>query len=106
MSLILYISSQTYTSGHIGVGHRLFNNLLHIPIYGLLAYFILKCFSKLSIKTYAISFLIATFFGIFNELYQSTVPGRIGSFIDVCLNTVGIISVLSLRVAAELALPN
>ena len=67
-------------------------NLLHVPLFALLA--ILMCFglggwSKSSKTILFLAFLAAVAFGIFDEWHQLNVPGRYGTFTDVTLNLVG-----------------
>ena len=68
-------------------------NLLHIPIFGLLAFLSLKSFTKYTISTYTkiiITLIITILFGCLDEFYQTFVPGRYGSLTDILLNIVGI----------------
>ena len=68
-------------------------NLLHIPVFGLLAFLWLKSFTKHSIliSTKVIITLVVTIlFGCLDEFHQTFVLGRYGSLIDILLNLVGI----------------
>ena len=68
-------------------------NLLHIPVFGLLAFLWLKSFTKHSILTptkVIITLIITILFGCLDEFHQTFVPGRYGSLIDILLNFVGI----------------
>ncbi len=94
MSGILYYSLQSSKAGHGGVARDVFNNFLHIPVYGVLAYFILNCFSSFKVKIYFLTFIIATLYGIIIEFSQSFIPGRVSSLMDISLNTIGIILLL------------
>lgn len=70
-------------------------NLLHIPVFGLLAFLWLKSFAKHSIlaSTKVIITLIVTIlFGCLDEFHQTFVSGRYGSLTDILLNIVGIIT--------------
>ena len=67
-------------------------NLLHIPLYGTLAYLWCKAFSKRNTslkKIIVCSLIITILYGCFDEFHQSFVKGRYGSLLDVYLNTVG-----------------
>jgi len=85
------------TSGGGGIESlgQLFNNLLHIPAYGLLALLLIKSAPKFK-YVYIASFLFAVIFGIFNEYLQSFVPGRTASVSDALLNGIGSLSVVLL----------
>ena len=68
-------------------------NLLHIPVYALLAFLWFKSFShsKYSIKIIVLlSFLIALAYGIVNEFYQLLIPGRYFSLSDILFNFIGV----------------
>ena len=68
-------------------------NLLHIPVFGLLAFLWLKSFTKYSILTFTkviITLIITILFGCLEEFHQTFVSGRYGSLTDMLLNIVGI----------------
>lgn len=68
-------------------------NLLHIPVFGLLPFLWLKSFTKHSILTSTkviITLIITILFGCLEEFHQSFVSGRYGSLTDMLLNIVGI----------------
>lgn len=94
MSLIAYSSLQPEVSKHTNQASRAIHNFLHIPVYALLTYFLLKCFSKTSSKTFIFAFVIVFLFGVINEIIQGYVPGRIASVTDALLNGIGIIMAL------------
>jgi|GEM_PF-1903764 len=66
-------------------------NLLHIPVYGLLAFLWRWCLNAHmeARRATILAFLIAVVFGVFQEWVQSLVPGRFGSVTDVVFNTIG-----------------
>ncbi len=67
-------------------------NLLHIPIFGLVQYLWLRGFALKgkSGPTYvALSFILTLGYGTLDELHQYFVPGRYASFLDVLLNGCG-----------------
>jgi VanZ family protein len=67
-------------------------NLLHIPLYGLLVYLWLRFFgaSGKGIKQVVFySLLITVLYGCLDEVHQSFVRGRYGGLLDICLNIVG-----------------
>ena len=68
-------------------------NLLHIPVFGLLAFLWLKSFTKHSILTFTkviITLIVTILFGCLEEFHQTFVSGRYGSLTDMLLNIVGI----------------
>ena len=67
-------------------------NLLHIPLYfGLAACWIwaLRAISLASLTSVLLGMSLAMIWGIFDELHQTTVPGRFGSITDMGLNLTG-----------------
>ena len=66
-------------------------NLLHIPVYGLLAFLWQWCLNAYmeARRATTLAFLITVVFGVFQEWVQSLVPGRFGSVTDVVFNTIG-----------------
>jgi VanZ family protein len=79
-------------------------NLLHIPLYGFLCLMWLHSFkiSGLSLrKNIFFSLSITSFYGVFDEIHQSFVPGRYGGLTDVLLDITGaflaVIFILALK---------
>ena len=67
-------------------------NLLHIPIFGLVQYLWLRGFAligKVGPASVALSFFFTLGYGVFDELHQYFVPGRYASFLDVLLDGCG-----------------
>lgn len=67
-------------------------NLLHIPIFGLVQYLWLRGFAlngKTGPAYVALSFCLTLGYGALDELHQYFVPGRYASFLDVLLDGVG-----------------
>ena len=67
-------------------------NLLHIPAYGLLAFFwrwTLRGYVRDLSAATVLAFGLAAGFGLFQEWFQTMVPGRYASFSDVAFNTIG-----------------
>ena len=70
-------------------------NILHIPIFALLSFLWVKCFSdlKYSIKKgLLLSFIFGLTFGIINEFYQLLIPGRFFPLGDILFNLIGVIA--------------
>ncbi len=72
-------------------------NLLHIPLFGGLAYLWIKYFQCLGYAEKKIKYaalLLSLLYGISDEAHQYFIPGRFASFSDLLLNLVGIVLVL------------
>jgi VanZ family protein len=69
----------------------LLQKLLHICLYGVLVLLLAWTLDSIRSRTYRflISWIIAVAFGAVMEWYQSKVPGRFGTVIDVALNAAG-----------------
>jgi VanZ family protein len=68
-------------------------NLLHIPLFGLLAILWIIAFKRYSFKdrsclTWAVT--ISMGYGFLDEIYQHFIPGRHTSLTDIFLNLVGV----------------
>ena len=69
-------------------------NVLHVPMYGLLAWlygWLLTAWIPGRRARTLAAFLMAGGVGIVDELYQTSVPGRYGSFTDLAFNVVGVV---------------
>jgi len=67
-------------------------NLLHIPVYIVLAILFLQILQNYQIQSWKgniLVFLGAGFFGIINEIIQIVVPGRYVGLTDIGLNLIG-----------------
>jgi VanZ family protein len=74
-------------------------NLLHIPLFGILAwlwYRTLGCWFANRRVLLSLSFLFAAGYGVIDEYHQLQVPGRYASLTDIALNSLGALLVLSL----------
>ena len=72
-------------------------NLLHIPLFGILAWLWYRTFDAWNMPhglALIIAFLLAAGFGVFDEWHQLHVPGRYASLTDIALNTIGILLML------------
>jgi VanZ family protein len=83
-------------------------NLLHIPVFGLLVYLWMNSLSRHGfsrIQTLIITIIITAGYGIFDEFHQLFVPGRYASFSDFLFKilgcTIGITIFFSLNGAAS-----
>ncbi len=67
-------------------------NLLHIPAYGLLAFLWRWSLDRYLAARAAtcLAFILAAGFGVFQECYQSLIPGRFASLMDVIFNAIGV----------------
>ena len=65
-------------------------NLLHIPIYaGLAASWLWALAGRPPHTWLLLAFVLTVAWAVFDEWYQTTVPGRYGSFTDLALNVIG-----------------
>lgn len=64
-------------------------NFAHFPIYAVLTLILLLSFCSFEFPCQVSAFLIAVFFGIFNEFVQLHTPNRSFSFSDMCVNAAG-----------------
>jgi hypothetical protein len=69
-------------------------NLVHIPAYALLAFFWRWCLAAYArAGTAVVLALVLTIgFGVFQEFYQTMIPGRYGSWSDVLFDAIGAIA--------------
>jgi len=67
---------------------RIVSNLMHVPIFALLAFCCLKTIvtPHSSWKAYAVAAAITASYAVIDELHQSFVPGRVGSVVDVLID--------------------
>ena len=68
-------------------------NLLHIPMFGMLQWLWLRAFvkaGKTGGRTIFVCVGITTAYGLIDEFHQLFVPGRYASLTDVLLNLVGV----------------
>jgi len=72
-------------------------NLLHVPLFGSLAwlwYRTLSCWFESRMVLLSWSFLLAAGYGAIDEYHQLQVPGRYASLTDMALNILGAVLVL------------
>ncbi len=72
-------------------------NLLHVPLFGLLAwlwYRTLGAWNMRHAPALTTAFMLVAGFGVFSEWHQLHVPGRYASFTDIALNCTGVILAL------------
>jgi len=69
----------------------LLQKLLHVCLYGVLVLLLAWTLDSIQSRTYRflISWIIAVAFGAVMEWYQTKVPGRFGTVIDVAINAAG-----------------
>ena len=69
-------------------------NLLHIPLFGLLQFLWLRALTKLGRSGWNRTLTclsISLLYSLFDEFHQMFVPGRYASLLDVCLNFTGVV---------------
>ena len=81
-------------------------NLLHIPMYIVLAVLFLQILQNYQIEGWKGNILVLLgtgFFGIINEVIQIVVPGRYGGLADIGLNLIGtIVGILIYNVVGKI----
>ena len=110
MALVALLSLMPGNSASTGQGvgklfartPALFQKIMHVCLYALLALLLVWTLDPIQILTYRylISFIISVGFGALMEWCQTTVPGRFGTVADVGLNAAG--AVLGLLAAVML----
>ena len=73
-------------------------NLLHVPLFGLLTWLWYRTLGAWNMHhglAVTFAFMLAAGFGVYDEWHQLHVPGRYASFTDIALNSAGV--VLALR---------
>jgi VanZ family protein len=74
-------------------------NLLHVPLFGLLAFLWIitfKLWSHTEKLSVGVAALISVSYGFLDEVYQYFVPGRYMSFTDVYLDILGVFSAIGI----------
>ena len=69
-------------------------NVLHIPLFGLLQYLWLRALAKVGMAGYGailVALVITFSYGLIDEYHQTFVAGRYASLGDVCLNLLGVL---------------
>jgi hypothetical protein len=72
-------------------------NLLHVPMFGLLAWLWHQTLNAWNMRHWhalCTTFILAAGFGVFDEWHQLHIPGRYASFTDITLDCAGVITVL------------
>ena len=95
MVFVFIVSSVPGSAYEILSIKSIIGNLLHIPLYGFLAFLWIRVFNlnKLPFKkavTYTV--LITVSYGVITELYQYFIPGRDMSLGDIAFNALGCIA--------------
>ncbi|MDH3645493.1 MAG: VanZ family protein [Gammaproteobacteria bacterium] len=107
MLLIFGMSSipgTTEQSNFLGFVPPALQNLLHMPLFGLLAwlwYRSLRGFGRPSAQAVALATLVSVLWGVLDEIHQFFVPGRFASLTDMGFNVAGALIVAALLVRKE-----
>ena len=87
MALIYTLSAQSDLSSGLGTLDLVLRKLAHMTEYGLLWFLWLRA---LGIERAAVAAAIAVAYAITDELHQTSVEGRVGSPIDVLIDSAGV----------------
>jgi len=81
--------------GSGSLSEQIISNLAHIPAYALITFLWLMSFAGTETKNNIIAFSLILsgliLFAVSDEIHQSFVPGRTASFMDICLDLIGIL---------------
>lgn len=76
---------------YIDVLQTIVRKIAHMGEYAILGVFLYCGFKHLQIKTtYLFTFIISVIYACSDEIHQLFIPGRSGSIIDVCIDSIGI----------------
>ncbi len=95
MALIFFLSSIPVDEHKIAdhsFARRLTQNILHIPMFGLLVFFWVKACEDNGLQTkkaFIYSLAITVCYAAFDELHQSFIPGRYATLSDFSLDVIG-----------------
>lgn len=95
MGFIFILSSillqENNQAGHSLI-RQMMQNLLHIPLFGLLAFLWMKAFENCKFRlkrAFIYSIIITSCYAAFDELHQFFITGRYATFVDFLLNIIG-----------------
>lgn len=94
MATLWWLSSQEPEPQPHSTARALFHNSMHVIAYGCLAASIWLAWSRHPVATLHVwrsrgAWLLASLYGVVDELHQSYVPGRVCSFADFASDAVG-----------------
>ncbi len=97
MAIIFYTSTipspKVDVASQSLVDHAL--DFAHFPVYAILTFLLWAVFDSIKFSYQIIVFMIAFFFGVFNEFVQLHVPGRSFSIKDMAVNALGALFTIS-----------
>ena len=79
----------------LGLSQEILNNLAHAPVYGVLTFLVIQSFEIKTRKILCGAFMFSLLYGALLEIFQSFVPHRCSSLMDVALNALGSLTVLA-----------
>jgi len=88
MAFIFYLSSLPSSKPPLGDLVSLPNALYHVAEFGLLGFLMCSMFAKCSTQ-FSSSFLLASSYGVLDEVHQFFVPTRYCTLVDVCADAIG-----------------
>lgn len=90
--IFLLSSQQVLPSLSLSLADFIFKKTAHIVVYATLYFLIIRGFLKLNYKFKEIwikAFIICLIYAIFDEIHQSTVPGRTATITDIGFDSLG-----------------
>ena len=95
MGLIFFLSAQPDLNSGLGTWDTILRKLAHMAEFGLLW---LLWWRALGYRGKALPALIAIAYAVIDELHQTTVEGRVGSPLDVLIDSAGVgLAILAAR---------
>ena len=88
MGLIFYLSAQPDLNSGLGTWDTVLRKLAHMAEFGLLW---LLWWRALGYRSIAVPAVIAIGYAVTDELHQATVEGRVGSPVDVLIDSAGVL---------------
>lgn len=81
--------------------HRLIRKKAHFFLYLILGMLVINALKQSGIKSILIALLICILFAIFDETYQTFIPGRSGEIRDVLIDSLGALTGILIYVSGE-----
>ena len=73
---------------------EILQDLSHVPLFGILIYFLIRSCTVFNVKTQINSFFITFAYGVLIEVLQMSVPGRYASISDAIRDAIGALLVI------------
>ena len=99
MAVIYALSAQPDLGTGLGAWDTVLRKLAHMAEFGLLFLLLVFAFGRATPRALAAAAAVAVLYAVSDELHQTTVEGRVGSPVDVLIDSAGVaLAGLALRV--------